>query len=533
MEITPEIIDIGTLKSNENIIELKRDPSFSSEINIDTDNISTRPSVNFGSGIELLMNDKKISGSGSNGSGNKNRHIDSIGIDDITDLENELNNLSDTIKIEDEPVRLQASGQEPGGASVSGGASDGAQQDKPKPKNSIFSSLFNTDADDGTAVKPIRDDNDLGKKTAEYGESSTWDGYGKFNNVPLSQGVAEKPKLTKEEELREKFKYLRKLEALEKKGAGLTQKYSMDSNLDEMIGEYEMIIAEKEKSNSMKFQGKMLMAAITGIEFLNNKFDPFDIKLDGWAEQLNENIEDYDEIFGELHEKYKSKASMSPELRLLFQLGGSAMMVHMTNTMFKSSMPGMDDIMRQNPDLMKEFTKAAVNTMGESNPGFGGFMNNIMGNKKDDMPNVNLGPPPAPVETKLPERSMRGSPPQFSMNNRPDITSARDGIDINMNSAPFGRESSMAQATAQTQAPASKRPEMRGPSVAPGQQSINNILSGLKTRPSTNQDNERDPDTLSTISIEDLKGIKDLTSSKFPKSKRKQKSDKNTISLDI
>ena len=40
----------------------------------------------------------------------------------------------------------------------------------------------------------------------------------------------------------------------------------------------------------MKFQGKMLMAFVTGLEFLNNKFDPFDVKLEGWAEQLNENI---------------------------------------------------------------------------------------------------------------------------------------------------------------------------------------------------------------------------------------------------
>ena len=43
------------------------------------------------------------------------------------------------------------------------------------------------------------------------------------------------------------------------------------------------------------------MACVTGLEFLNNKFDPFDVKLEGWAEQLNENIEEYDEIFGELH----------------------------------------------------------------------------------------------------------------------------------------------------------------------------------------------------------------------------------------
>ena len=77
----------------------------------------------------------------------------------------------------------------------------------------------------------------------------------------------------------------------------LTKKYSMDSPLDELQGEYEMIIAEKEKSNSIKFQGKMLMAAVTGLEFLNNKFDPFDIKMDGWGEQVNENVNDYDEIF--------------------------------------------------------------------------------------------------------------------------------------------------------------------------------------------------------------------------------------------
>jgi hypothetical protein len=54
----------------------------------------------------------------------------------------------------------------------------------------------------------------------------------------------------------------------------------------------------------------MLMAVINGIEFLNGRFDPFDIKLDGWSEQVNENITDYDDIFGELYEKYKSKASM-------------------------------------------------------------------------------------------------------------------------------------------------------------------------------------------------------------------------------
>ena len=43
------------------------------------------------------------------------------------------------------------------------------------------------------------------------------------------------------------------------------------------------------------------------LEFLNNKFDPFDIKLDGWSESVNESINDYDEVFEELAEKYFCK----------------------------------------------------------------------------------------------------------------------------------------------------------------------------------------------------------------------------------
>ena len=366
MEVSPEIIDIGNL-GNDSILELKSNASFDEDI--DTDNFS-RPSVNFGGGIELLMNDKPSKQSSMNKSAE-------IKIDDLENLENELNDLSDSM--DNKAVRGDRGQQESGGDNIFKNLFNfGNNRSDEGPKKSAQETPSHSNKTQ--EQQQSQTDKNLGKSTAEYSDTKSWDGYGKFNDVPIAKDTTEKPKLTKEEELREKFKYLRKLEALEKKGATLTQRYSMESNLDEMIGEYEMIIAEKEKSNSMKFQGKMLMAAITGIEFLNSKFDPFDIKLDGWAEQVNENLDDYDEIFAELHEKYKSKASMAPELRLLFQLGGSAAMLHMTNTMFKSSMPGMDDIMRQNPDLMREFSKAAVNTMGNSNPGFGGFMNNIMGN---------------------------------------------------------------------------------------------------------------------------------------------------------
>ena len=41
--------------------------------------------------------------------------------------------------------------------------------------------------------------------------------------------------------------------------------------------------------------------------------------------------------------------------RLLFTLAGSAFMFHLSNTMFKSSIPGMDDVLQQNPELLSQF----------------------------------------------------------------------------------------------------------------------------------------------------------------------------------
>ena len=372
------------------------------EINLDRLNMADTPSVNFGGGIELLMNDKKKMNSG-----------DHISLEDEL---KELDNLgkNDSFKFEAKPIRLE-------------------------------NRNINLDKKDS----PIF----IGKETINMDtQNQAPDGFKHIDNIPLDEAIKNIEHKSKEDILREKFQYLRKLETLEGKGVNLSKRYTMESSLDEMKGEYEYIIAEKEKKNSAQFQGKVLTTLITGLEFLNGKFDPFDIKLDGWSEQINENLDDYDEIFAELHEKYKSKAKMAPELKILFQLAASGMMIHMTNTMFKSAIPGMDDIMRQNPDLMNQFTKAAVNSMENTSPGVAGFMNEF--------------------KSKPMREEMRPPPMQ--------------------------------------------REEMRGPD------NINTILSGLNKKIDLNDRNE------STISVEELDSM-----SNIPTSRRKRRSDKNTISLDV
>ena len=166
----------------------------------------------------------------------------------------------------------------------------------------------------------------------------------------------------------------------------------------------------------------MLMACITGIEFLNNKFDPFDIKLDGWSESIHENLQDYDEVFEELYEKYKGKTKVAPEIRLLLMVGGSGFMFHLTNTLFKTSLPGMGDIMKQNPDLMKQFAKAAMTSMGNNlsggggMPSMGGGMPSMDGfNQSNPFPDSTVrdqGMPPSMARHPFPQSTQRASPRQ-------------------------------------------------------------------------------------------------------------------------
>jgi hypothetical protein len=171
-------------------------------------------------------------------------------------------------------------------------------------------------------------------------------------------------RLTPQEIKNEKIDLIYKFKKLESQGIRTTMNYNMNSHLEDMRNEYIKLKKQRETDNSIKFQRKMLMACVTGLEFLNGKFDPFDVKLDGWSESVNENLNDYDEIFEELWDKYGGEGDgISPELRLLMTLAGSAFMFHLTNTMFKSSIPGMDDVLQQNPELMKQFAQAAVGTM--------------------------------------------------------------------------------------------------------------------------------------------------------------------------
>jgi hypothetical protein len=72
-----------------------------------------------------------------------------------------------------------------------------------------------------------------------------------------------------------------------------------------------------------------------------------------------ESQEDYDTVFEELFQKYRTKVEVAPEIKLMFMVGGSAMMFHLSKSMFKpfqqqqqqqqqpSFTPKKDDVRRE------------------------------------------------------------------------------------------------------------------------------------------------------------------------------------------
>jgi hypothetical protein len=272
-----------------------------------------------------------------------------------------------------------------------------------------------------------RDSNDFGSSSNLFSNDQTATG--------PSINLAAASRISPDEERKKKIDLINKLNRLEGKGYTLSKHFSMDNTLEEIQLEYDRLVDAKNLEASIRFQRQCLMGVVTGAEFLNSKFNPFDWQLDGWSESVHENVEDYDEVFEELYDKYKGKGNMPPEAKLLMTLVGSGFMFHMSNSFFRQKMAGMGpaDIFKQNPDLAKQFAAAAAQQAG---PGFGNFMGAAMG-----MPQQ--GPPVS-------------MSPQMPMGPGPFYQSSNASFAPPMPQMP--------QSMAAQNAPQVQRREMRGPS---------------------------------------------------------------------
>lgn len=115
----------------------------------------------------------------------------------------------------------------------------------------------------------------------------------------------------------------------------LSKPYTIDSDYFEMKNEYNLHKKIRDKEKSIKWLSGVFFSCVEGIEMWSEDTgsQAYNVKLSGWQDRINANIEDYYEVFGELYEKHSALAqSYSPEIRLLFLIIGSATMTQLRNS---------------------------------------------------------------------------------------------------------------------------------------------------------------------------------------------------------
>ena len=481
------------------------------------------PSVDFGGGIEMFMNDEQRSSS-------KQVNVD---FSDLDKLESQLNRLS--------------------GANTPTGGGGGIFGETTKSISGLASNLFGFGSGKsgqeaaksaGASEAYEKTDSRLGQSTtSSLGNTKTWDGFSKVSDIPSGSGSGSGSgnNLSDREKRKKKREMIKRLEEWYEAGQ-LKQRpssFTMDSAYEEVEEEYESALEDKRKKDSVKLQGWWFITLVNSLEYANSAFDPFGISLDGWGEKVSEDLPEYEEIFSELHDKYKG-GKMAPEVSLLMRLGFSAAVVGFSNKALSAAAPGMSDIIRQSPELMRTFNDATVKALSQQSPGFA-FASNLMKPSPDDV-NSSFGPPPKPVETKSQPPPVRPGAMHFTQDpvrdfaatanptNRPDLALGRgamfreQGVDVGSGYSDLGASRPI------TQPP---RQEMRGP-----QTDVDDILSGLKMK--TVNIHEQGVSSLNNqgVRVEDesmvsISSLRDMANASVPKrsGRRKNGSEKNTISL--
>ena len=161
------------------------------------------------------------------------------------------------------------------------------------------------------------------------------------------------PKELSPQEVRmKKIELLRKLSELKTKGYELSKKYDFNSSVEEMEYEFELLKSFANKRNGSKLYKNILLNTVSAVEFLNDKYDPFDFQLTGWSEHMSVEVDSYDEVIEEIYEKYKGTGKkMPPEIKLLMLIVASASAFHFSKSTFKN-LPGVDKVLQNNPDLI-------------------------------------------------------------------------------------------------------------------------------------------------------------------------------------
>jgi hypothetical protein len=192
------------------------------------------------------------------------------------------------------------------------------------------------------------------------------------NEIPQNNEKHEEPKVNPYYLMDDKQKRLKRLEIYSdlmtlktKYGIKLSKEYTINSDFEEMEFEKEYHYKQRNKTNGVNLAKSFLLNGIQAVEFLNDKFNPFKFRLNGWHDHMSSNIDDFEEVMGELYEKYKgSGKKMEPEVRLILMILFSGFTFHASQVLSKN-IPGLDEAIKNNPSLLGKLQSTIYASMAK------------------------------------------------------------------------------------------------------------------------------------------------------------------------
>ena len=411
----------------------------------------------FGPGLELLINDKKRNGFQAQASSVKD-------LGDLNALDRQMEELT-------------------GGSSGAGGV--GADSGNKSGGGGFLGGLFSGWGGSGNNAN-IQSAKDVERSTqpdpASYVRPApkTWDGFTKTAELPSGKAMYDSKQMSDKEKRIKKRTMMDELERWYEKGyIKDNMHFHRDSPYEEVEEEYDSVLEKIRRKKSINLQKDILYNVMNFIEFSNSWVDPFGLKLEGLADKTTEELDSYEDIFGELYDKWKG-GKVPPELALLCKVGFSIAMLHMSNNVLSSTPIAFQDVVKQSPELQRAWHDSVVKTMSETNDSDGmGFITSILQNQMvdEEKPDKRYGAPPASLDPRTLNPVSKPAPSagknmMFTPKTRPDMDAARGGV---FPSTMFREQGVEVGQNYSSVNGGGARAEMRGPSA-----NIQDLLSGLK-----------------------------------------------------
>jgi hypothetical protein len=192
------------------------------------------------------------------------------------------------------------------------------------------------------------------------------------NTDDINVKKIDEPKINPYYLMDEKQKRLKRLEVYSdlmtlktKHGVKLSKEYTINSDFEEMEFEKDYHYKQRNKSNGVNLAKSFLLNGIQAVEFMNDKFNPFKFRLNGWHDHIASNVDDFEEVLGELYDKYKgSGQKMAPEARFIFMILFSGFTFHASQVLSKN-IPGLDEAIKNNPSLLGKLQNTVYASMAK------------------------------------------------------------------------------------------------------------------------------------------------------------------------